>query len=718
MSATPAVATPPPPSAAAAPLPAHSEIYTASYSAVPVFEMMCRDVACMRRAADSYLNATQILKVAGIEKGQRTKLLGEMTIEHEKVQGGAGKFQGTWVNFEEGKKLAHKFGVEQVLRPLFEFDISAVGVAESTPTKEQLRKRQNLQIKKGNAAPTPLKRGNSNTTSASLGSPAPITFGRPPSAPVYTRSSTEKATSVKHSGVASSAEPSAPRLNAHGSDLEHLSQGDHDRAPKRRRTSPVHENAPASDRPEESVEPAPLAPLAPAMARHYERSKELLTGIFLNGDTNHIPPILSEPTLEDLDIDVPIDELGHTALHWASALARMPIVQGLIGRGANPCRVNDAGETALIRAVLVTNNLDQATFPALLNVLQSSIGLSDKQGRNVLHHVALTAGIKGRSAASRYYLECIMEWIVRQGQITKFVKEVVSARDKNGDTPLNIAARIGNKGLVQQLLDVGADPNIANRAGLRAADFGIGSMLPDPLITPSLPPMVSAFVAQESKSIRDSMISMMDGLDGEFNREVHAKHAEWEAVNTRLRAATRQLADLRRRLENTHENAKQLVDSQQRCRNLARAVEDHEEPPLPSLNGTYQRDDKPNLLNGGVIAIDPDAPFIIPANAMGNPSAPYLPPKSIIRARIAAYKRNRDYLLAQSSMLQGRSSVLEQKYKQVIAYSTGMDLDSVDALLEHLLQAVESDGRGGPDQEGFMNRVAGFLKQVEGQNSP
>jgi hypothetical protein len=43
----------------------NSNIYGAVYSGVPVFEMMCRSVAVMRRRSDSYLNATQILKVAG-----------------------------------------------------------------------------------------------------------------------------------------------------------------------------------------------------------------------------------------------------------------------------------------------------------------------------------------------------------------------------------------------------------------------------------------------------------------------------------------------------------------------------------------------------------------------------------------------------------------------------------------------------------------------------
>ena len=48
--------------------------------------------------ADDYLNATQILKIAGLSKPKRTKILEAEILqgEHEKIQGGYGKYQGTW----------------------------------------------------------------------------------------------------------------------------------------------------------------------------------------------------------------------------------------------------------------------------------------------------------------------------------------------------------------------------------------------------------------------------------------------------------------------------------------------------------------------------------------------------------------------------------------------------------------------------------------------
>lgn len=73
-----------------------SSIFKATYSGVPVYEMLCKGVAVMRRRSDSYLNATQILKVADFDKPQRTRILERevQTGQHEKVQGGYGKYQG------------------------------------------------------------------------------------------------------------------------------------------------------------------------------------------------------------------------------------------------------------------------------------------------------------------------------------------------------------------------------------------------------------------------------------------------------------------------------------------------------------------------------------------------------------------------------------------------------------------------------------------------
>ena len=55
---------------------------------------MIRGISVMRRQSDSWVNATQILKVAGIPKSSRTKILDKEIAAgiHEKVQGGCKSF--------------------------------------------------------------------------------------------------------------------------------------------------------------------------------------------------------------------------------------------------------------------------------------------------------------------------------------------------------------------------------------------------------------------------------------------------------------------------------------------------------------------------------------------------------------------------------------------------------------------------------------------------
>ena len=118
-------------------------------NAEQVYECMVRGIAVMRRRADSYVNATQILKVAGVDKGRRTKILEKEILpgKHEIVQGGYGKYQGTWcvsrhlahfvafktvhcrIPLERGRDIAVQYGVASLLAPLFDFvpNTNAIG---------------------------------------------------------------------------------------------------------------------------------------------------------------------------------------------------------------------------------------------------------------------------------------------------------------------------------------------------------------------------------------------------------------------------------------------------------------------------------------------------------------------------------------------------------------------------------------------------------------
>lgn len=77
----------------------------------------------MRRKNDGWVNATHILKVANFDKPQRTRIL-EKEVQkgiHEKIQGGYGKYQGTWVPLDIARELAFQYNVESILQPIFDF---------------------------------------------------------------------------------------------------------------------------------------------------------------------------------------------------------------------------------------------------------------------------------------------------------------------------------------------------------------------------------------------------------------------------------------------------------------------------------------------------------------------------------------------------------------------------------------------------------------------
>lgn len=100
-----------------------NQIYFAKYSGVDVYELIHSTGSVMKRKKDNWVNATHILKAANFAKAKRTRILEREILgeTHEKVQGGFGKYQGTWVPLELAISLASKFDVYTELKPLFDF---------------------------------------------------------------------------------------------------------------------------------------------------------------------------------------------------------------------------------------------------------------------------------------------------------------------------------------------------------------------------------------------------------------------------------------------------------------------------------------------------------------------------------------------------------------------------------------------------------------------
>ncbi|KAJ2659063.1 Transcription factor mbp1 [Coemansia sp. RSA 1200] len=122
-----------------------NQVWSASYAGVEVFQLLCHGVAVMRRRKDSYINVTQVLKCAQYDKPRRTRFL-EREIHtgiHEKVQGGYGKYQGTWVPMDRAVALAQQLNVYNALRVLFEYNPAPGEKPPTAPRSlESLNKRK------------------------------------------------------------------------------------------------------------------------------------------------------------------------------------------------------------------------------------------------------------------------------------------------------------------------------------------------------------------------------------------------------------------------------------------------------------------------------------------------------------------------------------------------------------------------------------------------
>ncbi|GAA5876571.1 hypothetical protein JCM1840_000812 [Sporobolomyces johnsonii] len=703
-------------------------IYLAVYSSVPVYEMMVRGIGVMRRRADSWLNATQILKVAGVDKGKRTKFLEKDIAQglHEKVQGGYGRYQGTWIPFERAVELANAFGVAHLLAPLFDYT--------APPPPASL----------SGAAPPPAI---TNPYASAPPLPAPpahhhqqqqLAQQLPP------QSAHDVLMQARQQGLIPEASPQMQALHmGQKRSGDSLDQEDIKRA-RLELTNGFNpysgaNGAPAAPPPPPAAPPAPSTNFRTTLKKStknsvdvatidpmlLERNRTALKSIFAletepaAGSSTPAMPDLSASFPADLDADTPIDENLHTALHWAAALARISIVRALVNYGADLHRGNNVGETPLIRAVLVTNNSDQDSFGRLLEVLGPSLRTVDDAGRSVLHHAALVAGVKGRAASARYYMETVLEYIARNEKGA--FGDLIDAQDSHGDTALNVAARIGNRALVRMLLDVGADKFKANKLGLRPTDFGVedpdlaANAAEETIHNLTSSSSTSGVPQQTSTEVLQSITDKVTALSSTFTDELRTKAEALDAKRAQLRTATRELTDQRAAVAHWRAQAQQADEKRQRIKNLERAIEEEDAfdwtgrtevdgSPASQLAGpgfTYRgpASTLSNLPAGMSIEFDADPP--VPAGDEGTSLVHLLRLQSW-------YERVEGLLRQRIERLEGGNAELERKLGKIVADCCGLEEDKVEGMLEGLVRSLEADPSAMD-----LPRVAGFLSRVK-----
>jgi ankyrin repeat protein len=231
-------------------------------------------------------------------------------------------------------------------------------------------------------------------------------------------------------------------------------------------------------------------PIATAAEPSSERHRASIMALFLNNSSNpgQESMFLHSALPPDFDIDLILDDQGHTALHWAAALANINLLTLLIQKGAQIDRLNYSGESALMRSIMVSHNYDRQSFLELLTILKDTIMIKDKKNRTILHQISLASSAKGKSQTSIYYMQCLLEFVAKsaydeamssqlvhsdsQVSIARRFSSFINIVDICGDTAINIAARLGNRVLFNMLVESGSDVSIPNYAGLRPFDFG------------------------------------------------------------------------------------------------------------------------------------------------------------------------------------------------------------------------------------------------------
>ncbi|KAF2643853.1 apses-domain-containing protein [Massarina eburnea CBS 473.64] len=424
------------------PLP-DGKIYSATYSNVPVYEFNVAGNHVMRRRADDWINATHILKVADYDKPARTRIL-EREVQkgvHEKVQGGYGKYQGTWIPLAEGRLLAERNGVLEKMRPMFDF----VPGDRSPPPAP----------KHATAASSRPKAAARQTAAAQAAAAAAAAATAARNAFIAHNAQSQMSEDVYDDSQRQSRSIYRDETPDNVTVISESMLGDQDMigsqfsVGSRKRKREVDRL---------SVQDSQHQMWADALLDYF---------MLLDSEEGFMAPPEPPPSV---NLDRPIDEKGHSAMHWAAAMGDVDVVKELINRGARLDCLSNNLETPLMRAVMFTNNFDKNVMPSMIKLFAQTVPRTDWFGSTVFHHIAATTSSANKFVCARYYLDCIINKLV-ETWIPDEVTRLLNAPDQNGDTAVMIAARNGARKCVRSLLGRNVTVDIPNKKGETADDL-------------------------------------------------------------------------------------------------------------------------------------------------------------------------------------------------------------------------------------------------------
>ncbi|KIY45950.1 ankyrin, partial [Fistulina hepatica ATCC 64428] len=277
---------------------------------------------------------------------------------------------------------------------------------------------------------------------------------------------------------------------------------------------------------------------------------------FFVATPHKIPKFLIDPP-PNFDPDIAIDEDGHNALHWACSLGQVRVIKMLLSIGASVFKVNEDGQTALMRSVMFPNNYDSRRFPEVFGLLSSSVRNVDNRQRSILHLIVNLGASKDKEPAAHYYMTTVLQHLSPL-ELT----DIINFPDANGDTPLAAATRLGLSHVSKLLIRAGANlhedkirlrsvedarvsPQPRNKRQRVASLESIES--PSPMPSPvSGPPPIPLPVSDQARTYcMKSMLTRMEDLAATFDDVMREKERDERNAKTLVDLLRKEILEAR-----------------------------------------------------------------------------------------------------------------------------------------------------------------------------
>lgn len=442
--------------------------------------------------------------------------------------------------------------------------------------------------------------------------------------------------------------------------------------------------------------------------QHMLYADELLDYFMLSASDTpllHLPPPIPPQPFE---INRPIDDQAHTALHWGAAMGDIDIVRFFIERGADLFARNKRGETPLIRAVLFTNNYEKQSMPNLVQLLISTIREHDHHGGSVLHHIAMTTNSLAKKRCARYYLDIVLNKMAEICTPSEFTR-LVNLQDSSGDTALHIVARHNAKKCIRSLQGRGVrgDLENANREtadriiqGQRAIrqDFVSSSPVPDfgatnghELIKATKPGAASHYHSQSARSFSQSFGEMAQDKSLQvalaYDSEIKQKDDDLEEGQRLVQNVDQQLHGVRQGIYRYLQEGVDSYDSEEEEHRL-REEERRLIAESESLSEQIQHRELHHAVRSEEQALPPSA-HRKPNNTMSTDHE--LEEQKNAALGLAEQQNKRRKLTSSVVMAQASAGMSGngETLKQMVSSTCGVPIDDVSALAPELLEELQ-----------------------------